>query len=93
MLDRTKNPFKDPSARPKKNQPATVSAPSYNDVERLILQLKEELKAGGWTQKELAQKSGIAQGNISNILKLKSAPSLRTLLRIAEAAGLRLKFV
>ena len=47
------------------------------------------------TQKELAEKTGITQGDISRLENGNANPSLRTLLRLAEGMGmkLRLEFV
>lgn len=42
------------------------------------------------TQKELAQRSGVSQANISKIENGKYHPSLATLKRIADALGKRL---
>lgn len=46
-------------------------------------------KASGLTQKDLAERSGIAQTDIS---KIETAnPSLKTLQRLADGMGMRLK--
>jgi predicted transcriptional regulator len=51
--------------------------------------------AEGMTQKELSVRSGIAQGDISKIESGNANPSIRTLNRIANAMGkkLRIEFV
>ncbi len=51
--------------------------------------------AEGITQKELSVRSGIAQGDISKIESGNANPSIRTLNRIANAMGkkLRIEFV
>ena len=51
------------------------------------MRIKELLKEKGATQKELANKMGMSEGNLSNILSGKFAPTLDTLQRIAEALG------
>ncbi len=48
-------------------------------------------KNSGLTQKELAEKSGIAQGDISKLEKGLKNPSLKTLEKIANALGMTLK--
>ena len=52
-------------------------------------------KASGLTQKELAEKTGIAQGDISKLENGTGNPSLRTLQRLAAGMGMkiRLEFV
>lgn len=56
----------------------------------LILNIKEHLKASGKTAKELAEAVGISRVTASNIINNKTAPSLETLQRIAEALGVPL---
>jgi len=48
-------------------------------------------KNTGLTQKQLAERTGIAQGDISKIENGNANPSLRTLKRIAEAMNMKLK--
>ncbi len=52
-------------------------------------------KESGLTQKELAEKTGIAQGDISKIEKGLANPSLKTLKRLALGMGkvLKIEFV
>ncbi len=45
----------------------------------------------GLTQKELSQITGIAQGDISKLENGNANPSVRTLQRLAEAMGKKLK--
>ena len=56
----------------------------------LILNIKEHLKQSGKTAKELAEAVGISRVTASNIINNKTAPSLETLQRIAEALGVPL---
>ena len=51
--------------------------------------------AEGLTQKELSERSGIAQGDISKLENGNANPSIRTLQRLAAAMGktLRIEFV
>jgi DNA-binding XRE family transcriptional regulator len=51
--------------------------------------------AEGMTQKELSERSGIAQGDISKMENGNANPSIKTLQRLAEAMGksLRIEFV
>ena len=48
-------------------------------------------KSAGITQKELSQKSGIAQGDISKLENGNANPSIKTLQRLAAALGKTLK--
>lgn len=48
-------------------------------------------KASGLTQKELSERTGIAQGDISKLENGNSNPSLRTLQRLASAMGMVMK--
>lgn len=57
--------------------------PEYQII-RAIISAREET---GMTQKELAEKTGIAQGDISRLENGYSNPSLKTLQRIAEGLG------
>lgn len=45
----------------------------------------------GMTQKQLAEKTGIAQGDISKLENGSANPSLRTLQRLASGMGMKLK--
>jgi transcriptional regulator with XRE-family HTH domain len=59
-------------------------------------QIRALMKQRGWTQEGLAEKTGIAQPSISNLLKPSgSQPNIKTLVRIAEAfdCGLAVRFV
>lgn len=47
--------------------------------------------SAGLTQKELSQRTGIAQSDISRIENGNGNPSLKTLKRLAEAMGKKLK--
>ncbi|MBQ6476164.1 MAG: helix-turn-helix transcriptional regulator [Clostridia bacterium] len=48
-------------------------------------------KASGLTQKELSERTGIAQGDISRIEKGNANPSMRTLQRLAAGMDMILK--
>ena len=48
-------------------------------------------KNAGLTQKELSERTGIAQGDISKLENGNANPSLRTLQRLAAAMGMTLK--
>jgi lambda repressor-like predicted transcriptional regulator len=47
--------------------------------------LKATMQAKGWTQEKLAERTGVGQPAISNMLNRQSRPQTRTVLRIAEA--------
>lgn len=65
--------------------------PEYAIVQAIIDARKET----GLTQKELAARSGIAQGDISKLENGNANPSIRTLKRLAAAMGktLRIEFL
>ena len=48
-------------------------------------------KNAGLTQKELSERTGIAQGDISKLEHGNANPSIRTLQRLAAAMGMTLK--
>ena len=48
-------------------------------------------KAAGLTQKELSERTGIAQGDISKIENGNANPSIRTLQRLANGMGMTIK--
>lgn len=61
----------------------------------VAVQLAEAREKSGMTQKQLSQRTKIAQGDISKIERGNANPSLSTLNRLAEGMGMRLevKFV
>lgn len=65
--------------------------PEYEVMKRLI----EARTMQNMTQKELAERSGIRQSNISRIEKGVSSPNISTLQKLAEGLGmyLQIKFV
>lgn len=48
-------------------------------------------KQSGLTQKQLSERTGIAQSDISKLETGSGNPSVRTLLRLADGLGMRLK--
>ena len=48
-------------------------------------------RASGLTQKDLADRTGIAQADISKLENGNANPSLRTLQRLADGMGMKLK--
>ena len=65
--------------------------PEFSIIHAMI----DARKASGLTQKQLAEKTGIAQADISKLENGNANPSLRTLQRLAEGMGMhiRLEFV
>ena len=62
------------------------------EVEFSIIQaILDARKASKLTQKDLATRTGIAQADISKLENGNANPSLRTLQRLAEGMGMRLK--
>ncbi len=63
------------------------SEPEFAIIQAMIDARKEI----GLTQKELSERTGIAQGDISKLENGNANPSLRTLQRLAEGMGMQLK--
>jgi transcriptional regulator with XRE-family HTH domain len=61
--------------------------PEFAIVQAMI----DARKSKGLTQKQLSEKSGIAQGDISKIERASANPSLRTLKRLAAGMDMKLK--
>lgn len=60
--------------------------------ERAIMQaMIDARKRSGLTQKQLSEKTGIAQADISKMETGNGNPSLRTLQRLAAGMGMRIK--
>lgn len=57
----------------------------------IIQAMIDARKAKGITQKELSERTGIAQGDISKLENGNGNPSVRTLQRLANAMGMTLK--
>ena len=57
----------------------------------IIKALLNAREASGLTQKDLAKRTGIAQGDISKLETGNANPSLRTLQRLAAGMGMKLK--
>ena len=72
--------------------PAFKKAYEQLEPEFAIIQaIIDARKSAGITQKELSQKSGIAQGDISKLENGNANPSINTLQRLADALGKTLK--
>ena len=61
--------------------------PEYAIIQAMI----DARKLKGITQKELSERTGIAQGDISKLENGNGNPSLKTLQRLARAMGMYLK--
>lgn len=61
-------------------------APEYEIIQALI----DERKKSGITQKQLSERTGIAQGDISKLENGNANPSLKTLYRLAQGLGKKL---
>ena len=82
-----KGNLKDPEIR----EEYEALQPEYAAIQAMI----DARVRSGMTQKELSEKTGIAQGDISRIERGNANPSLRTLQRLARGMKitLRLEFV
>ena len=58
------------------------------DIIQAMIDARQET---GLTQKELSERTGITQGDISKLENGNANPSIRTLKRLAEAMGKQLK--
>ena len=61
--------------------------PEFSIVQAMI----DARKISGMTQKELSDKTGIAQGDISKLENGSANPSIKTLQRLAAGMGMKLK--
>ena len=61
--------------------------PEFSIIQAMI----DARKASGLTQQQLAEKTGIAQADISKLENGSANPSLRTLRRLADGMGMQLK--
>lgn len=61
--------------------------PEFEIIQAMI----DARHASGLTQKELAERTGIAQGDISKLEKGNANPSLKTLKRLADGMGMTLR--
>ena len=57
----------------------------------IIQAMIDARKGAGLTQKQLSEKTGIAQADISKLENGSANPSLRTLRRLASGLGMKLK--
>ncbi len=57
----------------------------------IIRAMIDARRESGMTQKELSERTGIAQGDISKLENGNANPSLRTLQRLADGMGMQLK--
>ena len=57
----------------------------------IIQAIIDARKESGLMQKDLSERTGIAQSDISKLERGNANPSLRTLQRLAEGMGMRLK--
>ena len=60
--------------------------PEYAIIQAMI----DARKSSGLTQKQLSERTGITQGDISRLENGNANPSLRTLRRLAEGMGMKL---
>lgn len=74
------------------NDPAFRAEYESLEPEFAIIQaIVDARKQTGLTQKQLSEKTGIAQADISKLENGSANPSLRTLQRLADGMGMRLK--
>ena len=61
--------------------------PEYDIIQAMI----DARKSSGLTQKQLAERTGIAQADISKLESGNANPSLKTLQRLAAGMGMKIK--
>ena len=76
--------LKDPAVKAEYD---ALEPPEFSIIQAMI----DARKASGLTQQQLAEKTGIAQADISKLENGSANPSLRTLRRLADGMGMRLK--
>ena len=64
---------------------------SLQPEQAIIQAIIDARQQTGLTQKELSERTGIAQGDISKLERGNANPSLRTLQRLAAGMGMKLK--
>jgi transcriptional regulator with XRE-family HTH domain len=55
--------------------------------------IREKRRRKGWTQADLAEKTGVSANYIALVERGRKVPSLRLLLRIADALGVSVSFL
>ena len=74
------------------NDPALRAEYEALEPEFTIIQaMIDARKSAGLTQKQLSERTGIAQADISKLENGSANPSLRTLRRLASGLGMKLK--
>lgn len=71
----------------------TKNTETDSSYRHLIAQLTDARIRKGWTQYELAKRSGVSHTTIARIEALEYQPLLETLLKIADALGYYVKIV
>ena len=79
--------LKDQLKDPKFREEYEALAPEFAIMQAII----DARKSAGLTQKELSERTGIAQADISKLEKGNGNPSLRTLQRLAAGMGMQIK--
>lgn len=59
----------------------------------IVTVIRENRKQLGWTQEELAEKSGLKQSAIARLEGAAAIPSSTTMFKVAIALGLKIKLV
>ena len=81
------NFVKEPLKNPDFKKEYDALEPEFAVIQALI----DARKKAGLTQKDLSERTGIAQGDISKLERGNGNPSLKTLQRLADAMGMKLK--
>jgi len=91
-MKRKNNSTLDEMIREQMNDPEFARAWEETEIEDQVKRLLiQERMNEGLTQKELAEKSGIPQSNISRIENGSAVPTLKTLDALAKGIGKKLK--
>ena len=79
--------LKEQLADPKLRAEYEALEPEFTIIQAMI----DARKGAGLTQKQLSERTGIAQADISKLENGSANPSLRTLRRLASGLGMKLK--
>ncbi len=60
--------------------------------ESVVTELRQAAREKGVTQEMISERTGLIQSNISRMFGLKFTPTLKNIISIASAIGLKVKF-
>lgn len=72
------------------NEESRIAFETAEDISRVIVELIEARVERGYTQQQLAEKTGLKQSAIARMEALKSIPRLDTVIKVANALKVRI---